>query len=499
MRYGALLSYVLIVGNALFGLVVTPFVLKMMGSSAYGVYKTVGSLSSALLVLDLGIGSTLMRYIAKYRASNQDEKIGPFISMMACEMGILIPLIAVIELFMYSRLDAIYSHSFSVGEIQLAKRIFAVLSATLIINVADNFLNGIITGNNDFILGNGIKLLKLLSRIILIFVLLPIYKNPIVLVWINLLLSVVGIGIELGHIMRYYPPKLTFKLNLWEPRVFKESFTYTILMFLTTIMAQINGNLDNVIVGAFCGAERVTIYSFALVIFGMYEQLSSAISNVALPTVTKILAQNNGTERIQHFVVSAGRVQFMILGASVVGFWVLGREFLYLWLGDGFDDVYSLVLILMLPSLFELCVNVCLSVLRAQNRIGFRTGVLCASTLLNIFISIAGIHYWGYFSAALGTAASFTVGSLLVMNVYYTKKLGFNMIAIYHGIIQRTWLCLLMAGAGIMVTSHFLNGSWYAFFLNVLIFAVIYGLTMLSLGFSTEEKKQLRKMFGKRK
>lgn len=49
-----------------------------LGDSGYGVYKTIASFSSTLLVMDLGIGTTVMRYTAKYRAEENKEEIGNF-------------------------------------------------------------------------------------------------------------------------------------------------------------------------------------------------------------------------------------------------------------------------------------------------------------------------------------------------------------------------------------------------------------------------------------
>ena len=66
----------------------------------------------------------------------------------------------------------------------------------------------------------------------------------------------------------------------------------------------------------------------------------------------------------------------MLLGAIFTGFFFFGKEFVFLWMGDGFDDVYYLAIILMAPAMLELCINVCLSILRAKNKHGFRTAVL---------------------------------------------------------------------------------------------------------------------------
>ena len=496
IKYGALISYVLIIANALFGIFVTPFILKYLGDSSYGVYKTMGSLSSSLLILDLGIGGTLMRYIAKYRANAQDDRIGAFISIVMCETGIILPCIALAEFVLYAQIDAMYSKSFSQEELLLAKSVFVILALNILLNIIENFLNGIISGYNDFIFANSMHLMKLTMRILLILVVLPITQSALFLVTVNLILSVVNIVIQLIYILTRYRFRLTFDRSKWEKGIFKESFFYTLLIFLTTIAAQVNGNLDNVIIGAFCGSEMVTVYSFGLVIFSMFEQLSTAISGVALPTVSKIVTEPDWQEKVQAFIIKLGRVQFALLGAVAVGFAVLGNEFLGLWLGDGFGDVYYIVLILMIPSLFELCVNVCLSVLRAKNMLGFRTTVLVLSTLLNLVVSIAGIKQLGYFSAALGTAASFTVGSLIVMNIYYYKKLNFNMLSIYGGIVRRTLPCLLIAGGAILLTSRFLHGSWLAFVANGAVFVLVYGALMLIWGFSEDERNAVTRIIG---
>lgn len=488
MGLGALISYLSIIGNTLFGVFVTPFILRYLGVSDYGVYKTMGSLSASLLILDLGIGGTLMRYIAKYRANDEKEKIGPFVTMMLCECMILIPVIIAVEGILYSQLDRMYAASFSVAELVLAKQIFIILSVNILLNIVEHFLNGIITGHNDFIFGNGIKLAMLVMRILLILILLPKTRSAVFLVSVNLALILAVVLLQAIFIRKHYDLHLNFHTDIWDRAVFRESFAYTALIFLTTIAAQVNNNLDNVIVGAFCGTAQVTVYSFGLVIFGMFEQLSTAISGVALPTVSQIIAQDNWKEKVQDFVVKLGRIQCMLLGAAAIGFIVLGKEFLVLWLGSGYDDVYWIVLILILPALFELCVNVCLAVLRAKNMLGFRTGVLIASTVLNFVVSVAGIRYIGYFSAALGTAASFMIGSLVVMNIYYYKKLGFNMVRIYGRILHRTIICLLVAGGVIGITSRFLVGSWLTFAANVLIFGIVYTVMLLVWGCSDEER-----------
>ena len=65
------------------------------------------------------------------------------------------------------------------------------------------------------------------------------------------------------------------------------------LIFITTIATQANGNLDNVIIGAVVNARAITVYSMGLLIFSMFEQLSTSISSVMLPTVTETLKNDD--------------------------------------------------------------------------------------------------------------------------------------------------------------------------------------------------------------
>lgn len=293
------------------------------------------------------------------------------------------------------------------------------------------------------------------------------------------------------YVRKKFAIAFRFAFRTEDIAVFKESFVYTILMFLTSIAAQINGNLDNVVIGAIRGPELVTIYSFGLVIFGMFEQLSMSIAGVMLPTITNALKIDDQGRTLQRIIVKVGRVQFMLLGAAVVGFATIGKQFIDNWLGPGFEDVYIIALILMVPSTFELCVNVCLSVLRAKNKIGFRTAVLSASTILNLFVTIIGVKYWDYKAAAVGTALSFTVGSLIVMNVYYYKTLGFNMLRIYKEILKGIWLCLAVGGIAITGSARIFTTGWGGFAVNVVIFCVVYGICLLLFGLNNEEKKHI--------
>lgn len=74
IKAGVALSYIsLLLGNAI-ALFYTPFMLRSLGQSEFGLFSLANAVVGYLTVLDFGFGSATVRYTAKYRAEGQGEK-----------------------------------------------------------------------------------------------------------------------------------------------------------------------------------------------------------------------------------------------------------------------------------------------------------------------------------------------------------------------------------------------------------------------------------------
>ena len=499
VKIGAVLSYVLIVLNTVYGIFLTPYIVSGLGNVEFGVYKTISSLSASLLILDLGIGGTVTRYIASYRAKKEEGEISNFAAMSMIQALILCLVLLVVSILVAFLIKPMYADTFMPEQIEKARLLFVVLAINMMFHVFSNVVYGIISGYNRFSFGNATKLFRIVFRILLTIILLNAIPDSLVLVSIDLFLTILFLIVDLIYVRKKIGLKI--KLVKWDKALFSESIKYTALMFVSNVFLQFENNVDNIIIGSMSGPSYVAVYSMGLLIFGMFNNLSCSISGVMLPTVSNVLEMKNGHSEVQRLIVKVGRIQFMLLSAVVVGFIFVGRSFIDVWLGEGFSDVYVIVLILMIPALFELCVNVCLAVLRAKNMLGFRTAILFMTTVLNVVITILAVKYWSYIGAAIGTAFSFLAGSVIVMNIYYSKKLKFPMLSIYKSIFSRIWVCLLISGVSLFVSTRFFKEGLISLMVNIVVFCIAYGATLLLYGLSAEEKKAIpfiRKFVGRR-
>lgn len=494
VKWGALLSYVLIVVNTVYGMVISPFILSTIGTSEYGVYKSIGALSATVAVLELGIGPMLQRYVAQFIAQKREKDLSNISAMGLIQAGALSGIMLVVGLVLFLGIDKAYGGTFTAVEMTRAKQLFLLQLAYIVLHVIENALFGVISGYNRFIFTNSMKLLSIVVRAFLFVLLLPVFQNALVLVTVSVTIEFLIIGLELIYL--YGKLKHRIHLYYWDKPLFKETFGYMMLLFVQSIIIQFNGNLDNIVIGAMLGTASVTVYSFAIQIFNMFETCATSISGVILPTVTKQIYEGATSKDLEQTVVRFGRIQWMVLGAVLAGFICCGKEFFSLWLGTGFEDCWYLSLILMIPVTFPLIVNVCLAILKVKNLLKFRTVSLAYSAVINVILTVIGTRYWGYWAAAAGTAIATVVGSVVSMNIYYRRKLGIHILKVYLKVFEKITPCIFLAMVPCVILDRYLFGTWLALGVKVISFLVVYGIGLIFFGLSNAEKKQL---FGRKR
>ena len=71
------MSYFTIAFNMLAGLIYTPWMIKQIGQSNYGLYTLATSLIT-LFVMDFGMGAAVARFVSKYNAEGKQDKVNNF-------------------------------------------------------------------------------------------------------------------------------------------------------------------------------------------------------------------------------------------------------------------------------------------------------------------------------------------------------------------------------------------------------------------------------------
>ena len=66
--------------TVLVGIFLSPFILHRLGDAAYGIWVLIFSVTGYYGLFDLGIRSSIIRYVSKYTATGDKEKLAQFVN-----------------------------------------------------------------------------------------------------------------------------------------------------------------------------------------------------------------------------------------------------------------------------------------------------------------------------------------------------------------------------------------------------------------------------------
>ena len=81
LKTGAILNYIQLFLGMAISIFVTPFIIRTLGPSEYGILNLSNSLTSYLTLLTFGLSGTFIKFIMSYRVSNDKEGEANFNSM----------------------------------------------------------------------------------------------------------------------------------------------------------------------------------------------------------------------------------------------------------------------------------------------------------------------------------------------------------------------------------------------------------------------------------
>ena len=495
-KVAVMISYLIILANTFSNLLLTPMYLKYLGIERYGLYQMVYSVAQYILILDFGISTTMVRYISMYHAHDDYESESNFASHCLTIVISVIIVVGIIGTLINSNLLKIYP-SITKEEASTAHTIFSVMVLTIAITIIEHFLQGIIMAYEHFSIVRLISLLKIISKVVITIAFLLIGLDVISIVISDLLVALLSISL-LGI---YSFGFLRFKIRLtkFSKVLFLSILSFMFAIFLQSVVSYVNNVVDKTILGIMTTKKDVAVYSVALTFITLFNSLPSAISGVFLPQATRLVSRDADRDSLTKFVVRPGRYQFMICGAVIIGFIILGKDFIILWAGKNTIQAWAVALIIMIPNMIPLIENTIISILDAKKKRLFRSIVLLGISIVNVIVSIILVSKYGMMGAPIGTAFSFVVGYGLVLNIYYDRIIGVNVVKMFKQIFSKIWICLLLTAAVMISIDHYLiiGLSWISLIIKGILFCVIYGGLLLVFGLNEEEKKDIIGIFAK--
>ena len=135
---------------------------------------------------------------------------------------------------------------------------------------------------------------------------------------------------------------------------------------------------------------------------------------------------------------------------------------------------------------------------RAVNKHKFRSLVYLAMAFINIIVSIPlGIRF-GSVGTAFGTGLSLVVANGIIMNIYYSRVIGIDILSFWKSISGIMKGLVIPVLFGVIIMNYIVIDSVMEFCLWISAYIVIYAVSVIFLGANKEEKNMLLKIMKKR-
>ncbi len=500
LKAGMILSYLQIFLKIAVQLLYTPLMIKLLGANEYGLYNTVSSTIAMLGMLNLGFNASYIRYYSKYKKDNDTDSISKLNGLFLVIFSVLGLISLACGLFMTFNLKLIFDTGLTFAEYKTAKWLMLLFTINLSLTFPASVFSSIISANEKFVL---LKLATMVKT-----VLSPILSIPCLLLGygsIGIVIVTVVISLVSDSILAFFVfVKLKFKFFFhdFEKGLFKSLFAFTFFIALNSTIELINSNLGKLLLGRFKGTEVVAIYSVGYTLYQFYLLFSYSISGVFTPKVYRIVNETSNNLSLQRESLTAiftkvGRLQFVTLSLIASGIVFFGKPFINMWAGAQFSEAYYVTILIVIPASISMIQNLGYEIQRAKNKHRFWSIANAITMVINVIVTVIMCQKYNAIGAAIGTATSFVVAYGFLMNAYYHKACNIDIIKFWKSILRLSAGLVLPIISGIAINYLFNVYNLLYMVLGIILYSVIYAISMWLFGLNDYEKNQILSMVKK--
>lgn len=494
-KIGIMLSYINILAHTIIGFLYIPILLYYIGKSEYGLYQLIGSLIAYFSIMDFGLTNAIVRFYARYRALGDSRRIKNLLAVSLLLYGAVAAVLLITGGICYLFLDTIFGYNMTAQELLSARQLFLLLLFNVAINLLAMLFQAVINAEEKFLFLKGTELFQLVMQPILVILGLQEYPYAFSVALVQTIINCILILARIYYCFKYLHISIHF--YGWDRELLYDFRKLALSIFAVSFIDQVFLRSNQIVLGIIDGTDAVAVYSVAFLIYLNYRALSTAISGVYLPHVTALIAQKASVTELSALFNKIGRAQYFLLLLVLTGFIIFGQQFIQLWAGNDFSSAYWMTLLIIVPFTIELIQNVGLSILQGMNQYTFRAKIYLGMGIINLLLAVPlGIH-WGGIGCAFATGLCMFCGNGLIMNWYYSRIIGLDIVGFWKKIGKITFVGILCLFIGFILNGWLVSDSLLLLGGKMFAYVLVYASCMWKLVMNADEKGLVYKVLSK--
>ncbi|RHG67618.1 hypothetical protein DW243_16830 [Mediterraneibacter gnavus] len=484
---GAMISYIAIIFNVVLGILYTPWMVGKIGQSSYALYTIANSVIS-IFMIDFGLSAAVSRFVAKYRAENEDSKSNKLLGSVTILYILIDILIFIILMVIYLNIATIYK-GLSFDELKVLKRLFVIVAIYSLLAFPFTPLGGIITAYEKFI---HLKLCdfiyKILTVVFVIIALLHDYGVEAV-VLASVFSGICAIILKLFIIYKKTPVRYCFT---WvDKKLLKSIFTFSVWMTVSSIAQRCVFNIAPSVLAYTSSSKEVALFAPANTLEGYFYMIAAAVNGMFLAKISKLIADSKEHE-IVNLMINVGKYQTILMGFILVGFICVGEDFMRLWMGVEYVGSWPCAILLFIPDILLFSQQIANTTAIAQNKVK----KISLAYVAMAFVCIALSLVLGKWIGALGSCVAIMLGHIalfIISNVVYYKELNIDVFLFYKKVYMPfVFPCIGSVFLGYWLCNYVITiDGWSGLFVKGIMISAIYILAIISFMFNSNERSKI--------
>jgi len=391
------------------GLLITPFIIAKIGTIAFGTWALANAFVSYANLLDLGISSALVRFVAQYKVKGDDDQIN---ILLNTAFGIYAIMGVVAFCLLIAGKGWIIANFFHV-EGEMKSDVSFVLVGCLLIftaNLAFSVFASLLDGLQRMDLTNTAAIAGVIINAIGTFIALNLGCGLRGLVIVSGAVGLVTIGLNMIMSRRVFKA-LTLNPLLFHPSYVKTLLGFSLQVQVPGLASLVHNQLDKIILGYFLGLHYVAYYEVASRVITYLRIIPLQIISPIMPAASELHADRN-SKKVQALYYRSLKYMTVVIAPLFAFVAVFSYPLIAIWLGPGYElgafatrylAVANLASIMLTSPSFLITVGV------GRPRYGVYSAVV--GILLNVTLSVILTANIGFRGAVLGTSLSLILAS----------------------------------------------------------------------------------------
>lgn len=464
--------------NVVVGIFLSPYILHRLGDDAFGLWILIFSVTGYYGLFDLGIRSSIVRYVAKYSATNELDELNRLVNTALFSYSLIgltamaITLVATYYVGSIFRVPADF--------LTTARWLLLMVGISVSLGFPIGVFSGILEGLQRFYVLNSITVTSTLLRALLIVIALRHGGGLLIVALITVSLPLIGGIANFVTALRVLPLRFGPRFANWSSLRIIAGYSGT--TFLIIVAQRLRFKTDALVIGTFLSAAAVTYFTIGSRLVDYASETVSSLAQLFIPMSSQ--AQGKGDmEAVRKIFVLGNRACAFIIFPITVVLTILGKSVIESWVGVKYVATsYRILLVLLYPTTLMLAQSASGRTLWGLAKHKVLAWVTLTEGVANLVLSVILVRRYGILGDAIGTAIPLACTQIFFLPAHLCHLLGVRLTTyLYRAFVLPLALCVPMIATLLLMQRWFVPHRLRELLLQ---FGIAAGVYVIGLGWA---------------